>query len=322
MLFTDSDIVTAAALAQIDSEVASVAATTKPVITIEGPASVCALAWQECGRRILAAQQMYTSYLASPGMTGGGLAAVWNTGVPAARNQSRTRLNQIVATESQYANSASAVEMWMAYTALSMFYRDASARLGKDRLQEKYERYGKDADFAWRQLRQVGLPYLTQPLECPGARHGANAGTWGPTNLSTIGGSGTAQALQVAITYYDSSRYVSEVANGNAESAPSVVFPIAQALGQVLRVSIASLNPPTGQMDRVGLSSGLMTPLNASHWILWIGVAGGPLYWQAATPIGTKTVTLVADPVTTGYMMGGGQVPDLALTFQNTVGRG
>jgi hypothetical protein len=239
-----------------------------------------------------------------------------------ARNQPRTRLNQIVATESQYANSASAVQLWMAYTALSLFYRDASARMGKDRLQDKYERYQRDADFAWRQLRQVGLPFVAKPMEAPGSKHGINAGTWAAANLSFTGGAGTLQPLLVAITYYDSSRYVSPANTANAESAPSTVLSAAQPDANVLSVSIASLNPPTGVMDPVGFSGPTWTPLNATHWILWIGRPGGPLYWQAAIPIATKTYTLAGDPVLSGATMQAGQVPELSLTFQNIVGRG
>jgi len=321
MLFTDSDIVTAADLAQIDSEVVAVAAASKPAITIAGPGSICEQAWRECGRIISAAQQMYTSTLAAIGTSGGHQDAVNYIG-GAARNVARTRLNQIVATESQYANSASAVQLWMAYTALTMFYRDASARLGKDRLQDKYDRYKGDADFAWRQLRQVGLPFIGKPLEAPGSKHGINAGTWAAANLSAVAGGGTLRPLLVAVTYYDAAKYVSEANTGNAESGPSVVLAFAQPDASVLRVSIASLNPPTGVMDQVGISQGAWTPLNASHWIVWVGQPGGPLYWQAAVPIATKAYTLAGDPVLAGYTMQQGQNPELNLTFQSIVGRG
>lgn len=321
MLLTDSDITTLADLAQIDSEVSSVAMTSKPAILIEGPGSICEQAWRECGRKITSAQQMYTAVLAPVGVSGGHQAAVNYIGGQA-RNQARARLNQIVASESQYQASASAVQIWMAYMALSIFMRDASARLKQDRLQTKYERYLKDADFSWRQLRQHGLPFVAQPMEAPGAKHGANGGMWAQGNLSTVAGSGTAQLLQVALTYYDARKYVSESNTGNAESGPSAILPIAQPAATVLQVSIASLNPPTGVMDQVGLSQGPWTPLNASHWILWAGPAGGPLYWQAAIPIATKTYTLAGDPVASGAVLGQGQWPDSMLTFQNMVGRG
>ena len=84
-LFTDSDIVTAASMAQIDAEVANVAAATKPTIALEGPGSICEQTWRECGRKITAAQQMYTSTLVAVGVSGSHQAAVvlltWNAPV-------------------------------------------------------------------------------------------------------------------------------------------------------------------------------------------------------------------------------------------------
>jgi hypothetical protein len=321
MLFSDSDIVTAADMLQIDSEVASVAQSCNPSITLEGTGSICEQTWRQCGGRIQAAQQMYTSTLAAIGVSGGHQAAVNYIGLQA-RNQSRTRLNQVVASESQYGAAASGVQMWMAYTALSLFYRDASARLGKDRLQEKYTRYLTDADFQWRQLRQIGLPYVSQPLEAPGAKHGVAPGTWGAANVTMVPGAGTAQIWQIAITYYDASRYVSEANTQNAESAPSAILLITVSAASVMQVSIASLNPPTGVMDQVGLSQGPWMPLTATHWTIWAGAPAGPLYRQAALPIATKTYTFAGDPVLSGAVLTAGQWPDLNLTFTSVIGRG
>jgi len=321
MLFTDSDIVSSASLAQIDSEVLSVAAASKPAIQLDGIGSVSEQAWRECGGKVQSAMQMYTSYLASPGMSGGGVAAIYNVGT-AARNQVRARLNQVVATESQYSGAASMLQLWLSYAGLRLFFRDASTRLGKDRLETKYERYAKDEDYAWRQLRQNGLPYIAQPLEAPGAKHGANAGSWSTANLSTVAGAGTGPTVAVAITYYDASKYVSEANTMNAESGPSDILQIVIPAASVLQASIAGLNPPNGTMDQVGLSQGAWTPLNATHWVIWAGAPGGPLYWQAAIPIATKTFALAGDPVASGNILGLGQWPDLNLTFQNTVGRG
>src|SRR5579885_2745777 len=116
MLFTDSDVVSIDSMSQIDSEVVSVAAATRPPIIIDGPGSVCEQAWRECGSRITSAQQMYSNILATADVSGAHQGAVNYTGVAA--NRARTRLNQIVATESQYGQSASQVELWMAYSAL------------------------------------------------------------------------------------------------------------------------------------------------------------------------------------------------------------
>jgi hypothetical protein len=324
MLFTDSDIVTLAALAQIDSEVSAVAASTKPAIVVDGPGSICEQAWRECAARITSAMQMYTSYLAQPGMSGGHVAAVLNTGVPA-RTQPRTRLQQIVATDSQYGNSASAIETWMAYTALALLFRDASSRLGKDRYEEKYERYLKDADWWWKQLRNNGLPYINQPLEAPGAKHGFQSGSWSADNLSAVSQPGlSGGTFQAAVSWVDAGHgYISQASKGNAESAPSEALAIVVAADNALHVDIASLNPPTGAPDPVGLSQGAWTPLKATHWNLYVGLGSGPLYlaWELI-PIATKSVTLGGDPTFTGAVMGSGQWPDLNIVFQNVVMRG
>ena len=324
MIFTDSDIISLDSLTQLDSEVSAAAKAAKPPILIEGPGSICEQAWQECGRRILQAMQSYVSYPAQTGMPATHIAAVTNVGVPA-RTQARTRLNQIVATESQYGGVKSQMELWLAYHALYLFFRDVSARVDKDRYQEKMERYDDVAYKFWKGLRCEGLPMVYQPMEAPGAKHGLKPGTWGTANLSLVGGSGTLTTqIQVAITYCDAGRgYQSQRINGNAESAPSTLASITLEASKVLHVDISSLNPPTGQMDQVGLSQGAWTPLNATHWNLWVGNGSGPLYLQQELiPIATKTATLAGDPVFSGSPVGNGQYPDLNLVFMNIAMRG
>src|SRR5581483_3581320 len=225
-LFTDSDLISAASLSAIDSEAQNVASSTKPPIGLEGTSSICELAWQECGRKMLRAMQSYVSYPAQTGMPASHIAAVTNVGVPS-RTQARTRLNQIVATKVNYAFTRSAIELWMIYHALAILFRDASSRLGKDRFEEKMERYEKRAEDAWRGLRSEGLPFIYHPLESPGAKHAFGAGSWDPANISAVSGGSNAsqQPVFAAITWYDSSKYVSQANKNNAESAPSTVIP-------------------------------------------------------------------------------------------------
>src|SRR5262249_24368154 len=132
MLFTDSDIVTLDMLQQIDSEIDRVASSAKPPLVVEGAGSCIRQAWQECGSVLLSAQQLYSTYLAQPGMSSAHVAAVMNTGVPA-RNQPRVKLSQIVAHHPDYAACQSAVQQWMAYHALALLFRNASVRTDKDR---------------------------------------------------------------------------------------------------------------------------------------------------------------------------------------------
>lgn len=325
-LFTDSDIVTSATLIQMDSEVTLVAKATKQFITLEGPGSICEQAWQECGRKILQAMQSYVSYPAQTGMPASHIAAVTNVGVPA-RTQSRVRLHQIVSGDSQYDGMKSQLELFVAYHALYLFFRDAASRVSEDRYEKKMNRYRDAAAEAWRGLRTEGLPMVYQALAAPGAKHSLNSGTWGTDNLSATVDGGTltdALTVQVAVTYCDTGRgYVSQPSNGNAESGPSAVASIIIPAGKVLTVDISSLIPSTGVMDAVGLSQGAWTPLNATHWNLWIGGETGALYLQVERiPITTKTVTLSGDPLLSGSVLRGGQYPDLNLVFMNIAMRG
>ncbi len=327
-LFTDSDIVTADTLVQMDSEVTLVAKATKQFITMEGPGSICEQAWQECGRKILGAMQSYVSYPAQTGMPASHIAAVTNVGVPA-RTQSRVRLNQIVSGDSQYGYMKSQVELFVAYHALYLFYRDTASRLSEDRYEKKMNRYQDAATSAWNGLRTEGLPMVYQALAAPAAKHSLNSGTWDSGNLSATSDGGTLTeplAVQVAVTYCDVSRgYVSQSFNGNAESGPSAMAKISIPAGKVLTVDITSLVPPNGVMDQVGLSQGAWTPLTATNWNLWVGLdaPNTPLFLQSERiPIATKTVTLGGDPLLSGSVLRGGQYPDLSLVFMNIAMRG
>jgi hypothetical protein len=326
MLYTDNDIASAAALLQIDSEVVTTAAATKPSMVLEGFGSICEQAWRECGQTISAAQQLYSTYMAQPGISAGHMAAINNTGVPA-RTQPRIKLNQIVAHEPSYANSQSAIQLWVAYSALTLLYRDASSRLDKDRYEEKMNRYRADALRHWNELRATGLPIIVLPLEAPGAKHSRAAGVWAAGNLSggTAGsGSATPRAVQAAITWYDASKYVSQGNKGNAESGPSDVVPFTIPASRTLKVDITGLNPPAGAAEPVGTASGTVIPLCATHWNIYCGQKGSPyLYLQKeGVPVATKTWTLAADPVFGGNVLQPGQWPDSNIVFSNVVMRG
>jgi hypothetical protein len=332
MLIVDSDIIGASDLSRLDSEVGPVAKNANPPITVDGPGSICEQAWTECSQKILGAMQSYVSYPAQAGMPATHMAAVSNVGIPA-RTQPRVRLNQIVASDPNYSASQSPLQTWMLYNALAIFYRDASARLGKDRYEEKYKRYLSDADFKWRTLRNNGLPMCYQPLEAPGAKHAFRPGSWAASNVTGSAGGTNAdgQTILVAITWYDASKYKSRLSppNGdldpqhNAESGPSAQLPFVIQPNNLLTVGISTLTPPTGNPDPVGLAAGTWTPLNATNWNIYVGqpaAANVPptLYLQEeGIPIATKTFTLAADPVYTGPVLSPGQYPDLNLVFLN-----
>jgi hypothetical protein len=337
MLLTDSDIIGVSDLSRLDSEVVPVAATASPPITVDGPGSVCENAWSECASKVLASMQSYVSYPAQTGMPASHMAAVTNVGIPA-RTQPRVRLNQIVAGDPNYSVSQAPFQTWMIYHALAMFYRDASARMQKDRYKDKYERYERVSEAKWRTLRNNGLPMVYQPMEAPGAKHAFRAGPWAAANVTaSAGGTNAAtQQVLVAITWYDATKYTSRLnppygdldPQHNAESAGSAQLSFVIPVDGLLTVNIASLSPPTGNPDPVGLSAGTWTPLNASNWNIYVGqvpAANVPatLYLQQeGIPIGTQQFTLAADPIYSGPVLTLGQYPDLNLVFLNVAMRG
>ena len=328
-LFVDTDVVTAADLGQVDSEAVLAANTAKPPIVLDGDRSIAESAWNDCQHEVLAAMQSYVSFPAQTGMPATHLAAITNVGVPA-RTQARVRLNQIVVSDSAYLRSHSPFHVWMTYHALANLFRDASIRMGKDRYEEKYLRYLEVSKACWRKLRSTGLPFVYQPLEAPGAKHAFSAGTWSAANLSGTGGSPlTGQSLVVAITWVDGSKYKSQTDKHNAESGHSELLTFTVPDLSYLTVSIASLNPPNGQPDPVGLAGGTWTPLNASGWNIWVGQPVAPnsnlepvMYLQQENiPIATKSFT-IGDPVYSGSILGKGQYADLNLVFMNVAMRG
>lgn len=314
MLLTDSDIVLLADLQQIDSEIVSVAMTAKPAITISGDGSVIRQAWAECAAHLTSRLQSFMSYLASPSLSAGHVMAVMNTGIPA-RSQARVSLSQIVAHDPYFAGSTSPLKLWMVYRTLALLYRDASSRLGKDRFEEKAERYRDECDRAWGNLQNAGIPCVNYPMEAPGARHAFGAGSF---SASAISGSGSGtRTFDLALTYYDGSKYVSASNTGNAESAPSERVTVQLVNAQAIRVDITSLNPPNGTMPAFGLAQAYYSPLNATHWSIYAGPTGGDLYYQTSVPIATKTYTFGADPATSGRIAGNGQWPDVNVFFHN-----
>jgi hypothetical protein len=320
-LFSDSDIISSSAdLAQIDSEVPKVA--TAESITVDGAGGVIRQAWAEAKNELLRAQQLYNTWYGASSLAGGGSWAVLSASYTAA-SIPRVKPSQIVVS-SAYANDVSSVQTWLSYLALRNFYRAAANRKIKDRYDEKFVRYTAAAATAWGTLRANGLPIVFRPLECPGALHAVNAGTWGAANVTGVsGGAGGAAAYDVAIAYVDQSQYITPLVKGNGESGPSAVVTYALAASHYLSVSIAGLNPPNGAPDQVGIADGQVVPLNASGWNVYATVTGGVLTLQNVSPIAiaTQTYTFAGAPSTTGAALGSGQFADRNLFFQRTLNR-
>jgi hypothetical protein len=320
-LFSDSDILVSADLAQIESEISAVAIAES--ILIAGTGGIIRQTWIEAKNEILRAQQLYNTWYGASSLAGSGSWAVLSSSYTAA-SIARVKPTQIVVS-SAYAADDSAIKTWLSYAALCNFYRAAANRKVKDRYDLKFTRYKAEAGRMWGTLRANGLPIVFRPLECPGALHAVNAGIWAAANVSGVaGGAGGAASFDVAITYVDQSQYVSPASNGNGESGPSTTITYALAAAHFISVSIAGLNPPNGTPDQVGIADGQVVPLNASGWNLYAAPTGGTLTLQNVAgpiPIATKSYTLAGAVTTTGAALGTGQWPDRNLFFQRTLNR-
>lgn len=313
MLFTDDDLLTSADLAALDSEVTEVAAAED--LVVEGEGSILRQAWEECANEILARMEAFGTELMFAGV------GRWSS---AGGTRSRVYLTQIVATDA-YARKLSALQRWVLYRALVLFYRAATNRTVNDRHALKRAQYAEDAKQHWKALWRRGLPVVLEPLPCPGALHEWNAGVWDGTKVTGVaGGASAATTYAVAITWVDQSRYQSPTAKGNAESAGSRVLAYTLPANELLQVSIAGLQPPDGIPAARTPADGTFRTLVATGWNVYVGAAEGPLYLQnpAPVPIGISSYTLTAAPVLGGAVLDPGQVPDTNFTFQNTLQRG
>lgn len=322
MLFTDADIQTADALLAIDSEVPRVAQAENLLLAGPGQNSICRQAMTECAHWITAEMQSHGGVATGLGISGGHTAAVLDIGgAPSAVPY--CRLSNVVAS-GNYDNMQSNIERWVIYKTLALFYRAATNRKVNDRYEGKYRQYKADADNAESYLKSSGLPIVMSPLPCPGSAMEPDSGAWDATCVSLVSGSGTStDNYQIAITYLDSSLYVSPTDKGNAESGPSARIERVAESGKVFRLSISTLNPPTGSTPKRGTAEGSVSYLTATHWNVYVGKVGGRMFLQNGLPIpiGTTTYTLSGDPALTGDLLGLGQYPDSNFAFITGGGR-
>ena len=332
MLLTDSDVITAAGLATIDPETTTIA--TNLGITMSGASNPQTLSAEPsiidraisgaCGE-ITSSFQNFSGYLVGIGMNSAHVAAVLNT-LSTSINRPRMQMNQVVAAEPNPANHN--FRRWLEYKALYEFFRAAFRRKLEDKYEKKMNLWASEQQRAWYALLASGIPVVISPLPCPGAIREFNPGTWNNANLAAVG-SGSADpgsSYDVAITWTNSTGYVSPTQRGNSESAPSsTLSSFAVAAGKFLQVSIASLNAPGSTINSaIGTASGIYTPLAATHWNIYVGSPGGVLYLQNAAPIAiaTTSYTFAAVPnVTATYPVWIGQAPDYNFAFQNMLHR-
>lgn len=318
-LLTDSDFLTVEMLEALEPEVREVAESSS--IAIDGENSIIRSAWDECSDQLLEHMDSFGGYINLAGAPQMGTMGSYGLGV----SRPRVFLSQIVATESEYANRVPVLQRWMLYRALQLLYRTASQRTVHDRYQAKADEYAAETKTRWRSLWVKGLPIVIQPLAAPGAIHEFDSGSWSAANVSAVAsGSSSAETYEIAITWVDGSRYVSQENRGNAESGPSEKITFAVPANNVLRLDITSLNPPTGKRpEATWLANGVLSPLAASGWNVYAGKLGATLKLQNASPIpvATKTYQFAGAPTSSGAALRMGQVPDANFAFERVLHR-
>jgi hypothetical protein len=343
MLWTDNDVTSAIKIRQIDPEVDAViksesAKSGVPTILLDGPGSISASAWTECRGKLESALASFNCFFGQSGMQAH-LSAVMNYSWYGNGTRARLRLNQIVLSDSYYANSQHPLERWVHYCALALLFQTASNRYWSDakrgdRYEKKFQFYTDLAAKQWRRVLNVGIPFVLEFLDCPGSLHGWRSGLWDATNLSTsVDGANTnstATNINLAITYTDASSYISPITKNNAESGPSAVLNYTLPQNTLLAISIATLTPPSPtNIPNTGVSQGIAPQRFPTHWNVYASSAeydNAPLFLQNASPLPLTTLTFTLAPtlLINTPVMDSGAVPSVGsnLIFGNVVVRG
>lgn len=325
MLFTDSDLITAASLVALDSEV-----TAAGVVEGVTMADSIRAAWEECAHEITAKMQSYGGgTFSSLGVGTAHIAAVMNTGAGiggTSISQPRARLSNVCTAAGQYPNSTPQILRWVQYNALYLFFRDASNRVvtqqkQADRYGQKKDQYNAERSIAWNRLEANGLPAVYAPLACPGALHEPNQGTWAAANIVSGVGASPFASMDIQITWTGAA-YLSATQNGNAESAGSTKLTTTIGTANSTTVDITSLVPAAGTYATQGYADGLTSGMAATGWNVYTANTGSPLRLQNSTPIpiATKTFTLPGSFVAGAYL-GDGQWPDRNIAFIRSFNR-
>jgi hypothetical protein len=320
-LWTDSIFIQPRDLLRLDAEAINVAQAEG--VTLTGPNGLLRGAQEEAAMELQKQMIAYGGYLNSGDLSANHLAAVLNVGIGNSVRQ-KALLVQVPVTDG-IPGSWSWVFQYAVYWALKVLYRDVFSRTVNDRYKTKLDYYEKELEKrVSKNLLALGIPIVLQPLSMPGAFYEPNSGTFNESNVELVGGPGTStKTYDVAVTYCDTTqanRYVSAALSNNAESAGSVVQNVVPNGSQVIEVSIASLNPPTGAQSPATILVCVIAPMTASAWNVYVGTSGGTLYLQNSTPIpiATKTWTLPGDPIVSAYTLGLGQYQTRRLSIVPT----
>ncbi len=323
MLITDSDILTEGWLAAVDPEVSALSQKDPASLpAIEGPNSIIRQTAQHACHYLVEQFQAFTGFLSAPGSRDAASSFVANA-YNTALNRSRFSIHQVVALEPEPTRSL--VSYWMQYDALYRFFRAIALRKLDDRFEKKRDEYEKERKRAWERLTKSGLPIQVAPLAAPAAVREYQCGVWGQGNV-TAGGSGShdpGAAYDVSVTYVGAA-YASWKAQNQAESGPSPTVTLSTAAGQLITVSIATLSPPNGINQNLGVPDVLYSPMAATGWNVYVGPAGGVQVLQNAAPIPVATLSYTLADVpsfASGNSVGPGQPPSNYFAYQRTMDR-
>jgi len=313
MLWTDGNWITTADMVSLDNEVLAVSSAES--ITLD---QTIRRAIEEAGDALLKHMLAYGGTPWGNGsVSGGHYAAVMNTGIPQAM-RARVMLSQIVVSSPYGPGVWSPLKRWAVYWALMLFYRDAAMATTNGRYAGKAELYQRLLHSQyWEAVRAQGLPVVRTPMPSPGALYEPETGVWGSDNVSLVNGPGTvADDYDVAIAWID---------DGNVQSQPAAPVTVELIAGKVVSFDIASLTAPTGVVPAALRSQGALLGYGlAVGWHVYVGLTGGTMYRQTATPLpmAQTTYTLAGDPVAGTAQAGQGQFADHYIAFTRWNQRG
>jgi len=328
MLFTDGQFVTSSDLQVIDGEIEKVADIEK-ILLDASPQSIITRTLFELGNDFTSKIQNFSGYLVGLGVNMNHAAAVLNI-LSTAINRPRALLHQIPVIEPDPTRLS--FKRWAEYYCLTAFYRNVFHRKVNDRYEKKFNLYDKERKRSWEILKSNGFPIVLTPVPCPGATMEYGSGSWSASNVSAIDAisADTGSEWDVAITWVAMPPYVSGANQNNAESAAGLIQTQETAAatagaGQVLKIDITSLNPPTNIIPpAIGTAAGIWARTLVTHWNVYVGPSGsGTLYLQNATPIaiGTTNYTLADKPTATGFLLNAGQPAQYDMSMESITWR-
>jgi len=335
MLWTDADFVSVADLASVDTDIQEVA--TAQTITLTGPTGVIRNGIMQAGRILEGALVSFATYIASNDLSSNHLGAVFYTG--SQPNQRRRSTLEQICINGRAPGYQSDLMAWVVNQCIIEFYVNASNRAQDDRFSNKLDSYReRDKNQMWPLLKKTGCPLVYTPMPVPAAAQALNPGFW---EASLVDGAGTLDSVDVdvAISYVDQRKYISQRARQQGESDLAARQTLTMVTDKVISIDISQLNPPNAAVQAELIARGFPVPGVASGWNIWAGPAGGSkMYLQNATPLpitltpvgigylpvlgGTTSFTFSADPVFSGYVALPGQYPDQFLSMQDMLQRG